>query len=142
MKLHLVTIGEPKLTYAREGWGEYIKRLGRFHKVRTTHIPDKHNDTAHILEAVKGSYMVAMVIDGKSLSSQQLANFIERQASGGKELSFIVGGPDGLPKEAIEASSYKWSLSALTLPHDLAMVVLAEALYRASSINANQPYHK
>ncbi|HKR82077.1 MAG TPA: 23S rRNA (pseudouridine(1915)-N(3))-methyltransferase RlmH [Candidatus Saccharimonadales bacterium] len=142
MKLHLITIGEPKLAYARAGWEEYCKRLGRFQSVRITHIADKQNDADHILQAAGTAYKVALVIDGTQLSSPGLARFLEKRAQDGRELCFMVGGPEGLPQAVIDKADYAWSLSQLTFPHDLAMVVLAEALYRASTIAAGHPYHK
>lgn len=142
MKLHLVTIGEPKLAYAKGGWEEYTKRLGRFHTVRVTHIADKQNDAAHLLQAAGNAYTVALVIDGPQLTSPELAQFLEKRAQDGREICFLIGGPEGLPKTVIEQADYAWSFSKLTFPHDLAMVVLAETLYRASTISAGHPYHK
>jgi 23S rRNA (pseudouridine1915-N3)-methyltransferase len=143
MKLHIITIGIPKLSYARSGWEEYTKRLGRFHQLRTSHLADKHaNDTKHILGTAGSAYRVVLEIKGQSFSSQQLAGKLESLALEGREVCFIIGGPDGLPEEVIDKADLLWSMSALTLPHDLAMVVLAEALYRACSITAGQPYHR
>lgn len=142
MKIHLVTVGEPKLAYAQAGWSEYTKRLAHFHQLRTTHIADKHNTAQHILATADKAYKVALVIDGPELSSPQLATFLDSQAMNGRELCFMIGGPDGLPDEVIEAADKLLSFSKLTFPHDLAMVILAETLYRASTISAGQPYHR
>lgn len=142
MKLHIVTIGQPKLTYAKEGWKEYFARLGHYHQVRSTHIPDKHNDAAHILEAIGNSYLVVMEIKGKGLTSQELSDWLEKRAIESKEVCFAIGGPDGLPQEVVDKADFKLSLGSLTYPHDLAMVILAEALYRASTITTGQPYHR
>lgn len=143
MKLQIITIGEPKLAYAREGWAEYLKRLQRFHSVRVTHLADKFaDDAAKILDAAGKAYKVALVIDAKQLSTEELAGFLEKRTPEGREICFIIGGPEGLPKEVIEKADFSWSFSKLTFPHDLAMVVLAEALYRASTVNAGHPYHR
>ncbi len=142
MKIHIITVGSPKLEYAKSGWGEYYSRLGHYHQVRVTRIADKNNDAAHLLEAMENSYKVALEISGKQFDSPQLAEWLEKRAVDGRELSLIIGGPDGLPKEVLDTVDFKWSLSQLTLPHDLAMVVLLETLYRASTINAGQPYHR
>ncbi len=142
MKIHLITIGQPKLAYAQHGWAEYTKRLGHFHQLRITHIPDKQNTAEQILATAGTAYKVAMVIDTKQISSPELARFLETQAGQGRELCFIIGGPDGLQPEVIKAADKQLSLSQLTFPHDLAMVVLAEALYRASTIAAGHPYHR
>ncbi len=142
MKLHLITIGKPKLSFAQAGLSEYLSRLKHYHDVRVSHIPDKFNDAQHILEAMGSSYKVGLVIQGTPFNSQQLAEFLDKRANEGREVCFVIGGPNGLPTEVIAACNYQWSFSQLTFPHDLAMVVLAEALYRASTINAGQPYHR
>lgn len=143
MKLHLITIGEPKLAYARSGWDEYVKRLGRFHQVRTTHLGDKYADDApQLLRAAGNAYLMALVIEGRQLDSAELAGFLDKRAQEGRELCCIIGGPEGLPQAVIDDADFRWSFSRLTFPHDLAMVVLAEALYRASTISAGHPYHR
>lgn len=143
MKINLITIGKPKLHYANMGWNEYMLRLVKFHKVSVTHLSDKFtDDAAKILEAAGDSYKVAMVIEGKELSSEKLAHFLEKRELEARPVSFIIGGPEGLPPAVIDQADYRWSLSPLTFPHDLAMVVTLEALYRASTINAGIPYHK
>lgn len=141
MKLHIITIGQPKLAYAKLGWDEYWQRLGRYHQLRVTHIPDRHNDAEHILKASTDSYRVGLVIGGKQLSSPNLARFLEKRALESREVSFIIGGPDGIPETVQQQLNYQWSLGAQTLPHDLAMVVLLEGLYRASTILGGTPYH-
>jgi 23S rRNA (pseudouridine1915-N3)-methyltransferase len=143
MKLHIVTVGEPKLAYARTGWAEYLKRLQRYHQVRVTHIADKWAyDAAHLLQAAGGAYKVGLIIEGKQLSSSELADFLDKRALDGRELCLLIGGPKGLPQEVQQAADFAWSFSRLTFPHDLAMVVLLESLYRASTISAGHPYHK
>lgn len=142
MKIHLITVGKPKLSYAVAGFQEYIGRLKHYHDVRVTHVAGKFNDAEHLLQAARKSYKVSMVIEGKQLSNHQLAEFLDKKASQGREVSFIVGGPEGLPQEVIAACDYQWSLSKLTFPHDLAMLVLAETLYRSSTLNSGVPYHK
>lgn len=142
MKLHVITIGQPKLAYAKEGWDEYWNRLKHYHQLRVTHIPDKQNDAGHILAAAGSAYKIALAIPGREFSSPQLAEWLDKRAQDGREISFIIGGPDGLPAEVLAAADLQWSLGELTFPHDLAMVMLLEALYRASTINSRQPYHR
>ena len=143
MKIHFVTIGKPKLHYAHMGWNEYMLRLIKFHDIHVTHLADKYaGDSKKILQTAGKSFKVAMVIDGKEVDSPQLAKLLHKFEQKGKEISFIVGGPEGLPKEVIKHCDYELSLSQLTFPHDLAMIVMLEALYRASTINAGLPYHK
>ncbi|MDB5185323.1 MAG: Ribosomal large subunit methyltransferase [Candidatus Saccharibacteria bacterium] len=142
MKIHLITVGTPKLHYAKLGWEEYYKRLQRQHTVRVTHLADKSNTAEHLLAAAAGTSLVVMEIEGAQLSSRQLADFLRKKELDAREVSFMIGGPEGLPAEVIAQANHQLSLSKLTFPHDLAMVVLLEALYRASSINAGMPYHK
>jgi 23S rRNA (pseudouridine1915-N3)-methyltransferase len=142
VKINVITVGQPKLQYAKDGWEEYWQRLKHYHQLRATRIPDKNNDADHILKVAGNSYKVGLVIEGQQLSSQELASFLEKHSLEGREVSFIIGGPDGLPKEVIQQLDYPWSLGELTLPHDLAMIVTLEALYRASTINAGHPYHR
>ena len=142
MKLHIITIGQPKLEYAKQGWQEYWKRLQHYHDIRVTHIADKHNDAAHLLEAAGNSYKIALEIKGNQFTSEELASFLDKRAFDGREIALLIGGPDGLPEEVREVADFQWSFGKLTLPHDLAMVVLLETLYRASTISAGQPYHR
>ena len=143
MRIHIITIGEPKLPYAKNGWNEYCKRLKRFHQLRVSHLADKYADSAkHILGAAGNAYIVALEIKGQQYDSIKLAVQLDKLSLLGREVCFVIGGPDGLPGEVTNKADLLWSLSELTLPHDLAMVVLTEALYRASSINAGLPYHR
>ncbi len=143
MKLHLITIGEPKLAYAKAGWNEYLQRLKHYHQVRVTHLADKWADDAkHILDAAGLAHIATLVIEGKQFSSEELAVFLDKRVMESRELCCIIGGPNGLPAEVIAASNTRWSFSKLTFPHDLAMVVLLESLYRATTINAGLPYHR
>lgn len=143
MKLHIVTVGKPKLAYASIGWDDYLGRLQRLHTVRVTQLADKYTDDADkFREVTRGTYTVALEITGRDLTSHQLAAFLQDRELGAKEVSFIIGGPDGLPQPIRDTANFQWSLSRLTLPHDLAMVVTLEALFRASTINAHLPYHR
>jgi 23S rRNA (pseudouridine1915-N3)-methyltransferase len=143
MKIHVVTVGEPKLAFAKAGWQEYFERLKHYHSLRVTHVADKYAyDADYLLGTCGNGYKVALAIEGKQFSSPELAEFLEKRALDGRELCLLIGGPEGLPQAVIDKADFAWSLSKLTFPHDLAMVVLLETLYRASTINAGQPYHK
>jgi len=143
MKLHIITVGKPKLAYAQAGWSEYIGRLEHSFTLRVTHLADKYaNDDAKITATAGSAFVVVLEITGKQLSSPQLADFLRAHELEGREVAFIIGGPDGLPDEVRSSANMQLSFSALTFPHDLAMVMLLEALYRAASINAGTPYHK
>ena len=142
MKIHIVTVGSPKLAYAKLGWEEYLGRLKHYHSVRVSHIADKQNDAEHILAAASNAYKIALVINGPELSSPELAEFLDKKALDSNEVCFLIGGPDGLLNDVIEACDKQWGFSRLTFPHDLAMVILVESLYRASTINDGLPYHR
>jgi 23S rRNA (pseudouridine1915-N3)-methyltransferase len=87
-------------------------------------------------------YVVALQVGGKSLSTEQLAKFLEARSHEGRDLAFSIGGPEGLSSEIDSRADLRWSLSSLTLPHGLARVVAAEALYRAVSVIRGLPYHR
>jgi len=143
MKLHIVTVGKPKLGYAKLGWDEYLTRLQRLHTVRVTQLSDKYAyDTAKFNEILSGTYKVILEITGKTLSSQELANFLRERELESREVSFVIGGPEGLPQGIRDTADLQLSFGRITLPHDLAMVTLLETLYRSSTINAGLPYHK
>jgi len=86
--------------------------------------------------------VVALQVGGKALSTEQLARWLEERSRLGEPLAFCIGGPDGLARAVDQKASLRWSLSSLTLPHGLARVVVAEALYRAVSVIKGLPYHR
>lgn len=88
------------------------------------------------------THIVALQVGGKPLSTAQLARWLEDRAGDGQPLAFCIGGPDGLSPAVDARARLRWSLSALTLPHGLARVVVAEALYRAVSVIKGLPYHR
>lgn len=143
MKIHILTIGKPKLEFAVIGFNDYIQRLSHYHDVSVTHLADKYAyDPQKILNASLNGQRIALEITGRQFSSLELAEFLDSSAMSGKVLNFIIGGPEGLPRDVITSSDLLISLGKLTFPHDLAMLILAETLYRASSINAGSKYHK
>ncbi len=94
------------------------------------------------MSKIKDDYLIILSIKGNNLSSDELSTFLNKLSKINKTVSFIIGGAEGLSPEIIERADYKWSLSNLTLPHDMAMIVTMEALYRASTITLGLPYHK
>jgi 23S rRNA (pseudouridine1915-N3)-methyltransferase len=143
MKVQIVTVGKLKLHYARIGWNEYIWRLVKLHTIGIKHLADKYaDDSLKIRDATAGTYRVGLVIDGHQKTSEELGDFLRKRELAARPVSFIIGGPKGLPEDVLSVCDYRLGLSKLTFPHDLAMVVLLEALYRASTINAGIPYHK
>lgn len=143
MRIKIITIGEPKLAYAKLGWNEYIGRLKHYHKLEIIHLAERYAyDSGKILSASNESYRIVTEVNGRTIGSQELSEFLRIKALESQDLTFIIGGPEGLPREVLDKSDMLLSLSKLTFPHDLAMLVLAEALYRASTISAGSPYHK
>lgn len=145
MRLHLITVGAPKLAYARAGVQEYAGRLERHFKLRLTHLsgstPEKEGQA--MLAAAGRAPLYALDPRGKGLTSPELAALLARSALHGEgELAFGIGGPDGHSDELRSAARGLIRLSELILPHDLAMVVTLEALYRAGTINRGEPYHR
>ncbi len=150
MRIHLVTVGQPVLEYARLGCDEYAKRLGRYHKLRVTRVRDsrrsgqagRQEEALALLEAARGAYVVALDERGLLWSTEELASFLAKIALENGEIAFLIGGPDGLHEDVRTKARVLWSLSRLTLPHDLAQLVMLEAVYRASSLLRNEPYHR
>lgn len=145
MRLHLITVGEPRLAYARVGWDEYEKRLRRYHKLQVTRVGGKTQaaESEAVLKAAGRAPLILLDPRGKQFTSEQLSAYLDAQALGGVgELAFAIGGPDGHTDALRAQASALWGLGLLTLPHDLAMLVMIEALYRASTISAGEPYHR
>jgi 23S rRNA (pseudouridine1915-N3)-methyltransferase len=86
--------------------------------------------------------LVALQVGGRALSTEQLARWLDERSRLGEPLAFCIGGPDGLAPAVDQQACLRWSLSSLTLPHGLARVVVAEALYRAVSVIKGLPYHR
>jgi len=89
-----------------------------------------------------GAFRVALDERGRGCTTRELAKRLERWQMEGRTVAFVIGGADGLPEDVRRAADWVWSLSALTLPHALARVIVAEQLYRATTILANHPYHR
>jgi 23S rRNA (pseudouridine1915-N3)-methyltransferase len=151
MKLHIVTVGSPKLEYAKIGCELYSTRLERFHKLRFTRVRDSKKagqkaileEGEGILEAVGKAFLFALDPRGQQLETEKLAQKIEQLGVDGEsELAFCIGGDEGLSDAVRSRANVLLGLSKLTLPHDLAQLVLLEALYRASTVSAGIAYHK
>lgn len=144
MKLHLIAFGKKMPSWITDGFHEYEKRLS--HDV-TLHLIElelsKNNETKIMLAAIpKNAYVIALDEHGKSWTTLELSKQLAKWKMLGKDIALLIGGPDGLTKECLARADETWSLSNLTLPHPLVRVVLAEQLYRASSILNNHPYHR
>lgn len=155
MKLQLVAVGTKMPAWVETGFQEYVRRFPKDMPFELLEIPagkrGKNADIKRILEkegeqtlAVipKGNRIVTLDIPGKPWTTEQLAEQLERWKQDGRDVSFLIGGPEGLAPSCKAAADQSWSLSPLTLPHPLVRVVVAESLYRAWSITANHPYHR
>ncbi|MCP5305178.1 MAG: 23S rRNA (pseudouridine(1915)-N(3))-methyltransferase RlmH [Chromatiaceae bacterium] len=155
MQIHLIAIGERMPAWVQAGYQEYARRLPGECALNLVEITagrrTKNTDTARLvrdeserlLAAVpRGAIVVALEVGGTSWSTEQLAGQLDTWMNSGHDLALLVGGPDGLTDEVRNAARQLWSLSALTLPHPLVRVLLAEQLYRAWSILRNHPYHR
>jgi 23S rRNA (pseudouridine1915-N3)-methyltransferase len=128
---------------------EYTRRLRSSMRVELEELPQgkdkiraRADEQKRLLERVGDDYLVALDERGKSLTTQELAGWLSRRQQDGRDLAFVIGGPDGLGPEILEKASLRWSLSGLTFPHAMVRVILAEALYRAHSVLHNHPYHR
>ncbi|RTE66975.1 23S rRNA (pseudouridine(1915)-N(3))-methyltransferase RlmH [Amphritea opalescens] len=155
MKIRLIAVGTKMPSWVIEGVSEYQKRLPNEFSLDIIEIPLGHRgkgaDLARakrqegelMLAAIpKGDQVIALEVGGRNWSTEQLAEQAEQWQMSGRNVSLLVGGPDGLAPECIALANQKWSLSGLTLPHPLVRILLAEQLYRAWSILQGHPYHK
>ena len=155
LRVTIIAVGTRMPEWVQTGVAEYQKRLGSDINLQWKEIAlgnrGKNADIARAMAAEgeqmlaaigKGDRVVALDVLGKSWSTPQLAQELAQWQQGGQGISILIGGPDGLTAECLARADQKWSLSALTLPHPLVRILLAEQLYRAWSINHNHPYHR
>ena len=159
MNINFISMGKLKESYYREACAEYLKRLGAFASAKVfepapVDLPQNPNRTqidkaleqeaARIRENIRpASFTIAMCIEGKTLSSEQLAQKLEDIANRGiSTVNFVIGSSFGLSEELKASADFKMSMSPMTFPHSLARVMLYEQVYRAYSIMNNSKYHK
>lgn len=155
MKARLIAVGERPPGWVAEGFSEYQKRLSHGLPLELVEVAPgirgKGRDAARatldegervMTTLPKGGWVVALDGRGKPWSSEQLATRLEHWRGQGRDLCFLIGGPEGHAPDVIARADETWSLGPLTLPHMLVRLVLAEQLYRAVSMLANHPYHR
>jgi 23S rRNA (pseudouridine1915-N3)-methyltransferase len=155
LKITIITLGNKMPDWVIQGSNDYTKRFNDGIQVKITEIPllrrSKSSDLARILEKESslikealphGARLIALDIEGKAFSSEDLALRMTQLQQISSHLCLIVGGPEGLAPEILNLCQERWSLSKLTLPHPLVRIILLETLYRAWSIINNHPYHK
>jgi 23S rRNA (pseudouridine1915-N3)-methyltransferase len=144
--------------WVQEGYAEYAKRLPREIALELLELPlgqrGQKNSAALVEKARQKEgeamlaalspreHVVALDVQGKAWSTEQLSAQLADWQMLGENLSLLIGGPDGLAPECLARAQQRWSLSPLTLPHPLVRVLLAEQLYRAWTLLAGHPYHK
>ena len=143
-KINVVCVGKIKEEFYRSAVDEYLKRLSRFAKVNIIELAEGKSlqeEATAILRAAKG-YIFALCIEGKPLSSENLALKLRELCADGKEMTFIIGSSCGLDNSVKEAADFRLSFSSMTFPHQLMRVILCEQIYRAFMINGGGEYHK
>jgi 23S rRNA (pseudouridine1915-N3)-methyltransferase len=123
---------------------DYTRRLRSVLRVDLEEIAvrSKAAEEQRLLERIGDDYLVALDERGRSLTTLQLAKWLGERQQDGRNLTFVVGGPDGLGPAILAKAALRWSLSGLTFPHAMVRVILAEQLYRAHSVLQNHPYHR
>ncbi|MGV8961286.1 MAG: 23S rRNA (pseudouridine(1915)-N(3))-methyltransferase RlmH [Stenotrophomonas sp.] len=155
MKARLIATGERAPAWVAQGFAEYQKRLSHWLPLELVEIEPglrgkgrdprraTEDEGRRVLAALpKNAYVVALDVPGKPLSSEQLAQRLEHWRSQGRDLAFLIGGPEGHAAEVSAVADETWSIGPLTLPHMLVRLVVAEQLYRAAAMIANHPYHR
>ncbi len=155
MKARLIAVGERAPEWVATGFSDYQKRLSHWLPLELIEVAagirGKGRDAARatadeggrvIAALPKHAFIVTLDGRGKSYSSQQLAQRVEAWRQQGRDLAFLIGGPEGHAADVISAADESWALGPLTLPHMLVRLVVAEQLYRACSLLANHPYHR
>lgn len=155
MRIHLIAVGTRMPRWVTEGYQEFAKRLPDECRLNLVEIDSgKRGKGADIQRAIrqegenmlaaipKDCQVIALDVGGKEWSTQQLCAELKSWLQSGRDVSLLVGGPDGLAESCLTRADRVWSLSQLTLPHAMVRIVLAEQLYRAWSMLHNHPYHR
>lgn len=155
MQIHLIAVGQRLDDWVNQGFAEYARRLPSECRINLVEIvPNKrtkNSDISRIIEeegerilaAVPArSHIIALDANGKQWATRQLAEQLDYWLGDGRDVSLLVGGPDGLSDKCKAVAETHWSLSKLTLPHPLVRVLVAEQIYRAWSILKGHPYHR
>jgi 23S rRNA (pseudouridine1915-N3)-methyltransferase len=155
MLIHLIAVGTRMPDWVEQGYAEYAKRMPPENKLVLVEIAagkrSKNSDIKRLTQQEgekmiaaipKGAKVVALDVLGQACSTEQLSQELKNWQASGQDIALLIGGPEGLADECLQLATQKISLSKLTLPHPLVRVVLAEQLYRASTILKGHPYHK
>lgn len=147
--IKIICIGKIKEKYFIEGVKEYQKRLSKYTKLEIIESPDYNYDVSktkleegkNILSKIKDKdFVITLEVDGKQMDSKELSCFIDKNIS--NNITFVIGGSNGLSEEVKQRSNYSLSFSSLTFPHQLFRMILLEQIYRSFKIINNESYHK
>lgn len=155
MKIQLIAVGTKMPSWVTTAFDDYCARFPKDMPLELVEIPagkrTKNADIVRILDKEgelmlgacgKSNRIVTLDIPGKPYTTHNLAEQLERWKADGRDVSLLIGGPEGLSPACKAAAEQSWSLSPLTLPHPLVRVIVAESLYRAWSLTTNHPYHR
>ncbi|HEY6125975.1 MAG TPA: 23S rRNA (pseudouridine(1915)-N(3))-methyltransferase RlmH [Steroidobacteraceae bacterium] len=145
MRVRIVAVGTRMPEWVTQAYDDYTRRLRSAMRIDLDELAvgkNKLDEEKRLLDRVGDDYLVTLDEHGKSLTTVELARWLAQRQQDGRNLSFVIGGPDGLGPEILRKASLRWSLSALTFPHAMVRVILAEQLYRAHSVLQNHPYHR
>ncbi len=155
MPIKLLAIGTKMPAWVNTAYQDYAKRMPPEHRLELTEIPslkrNKNSDLNKIMEleseqlltqAEGSDHLIALDRLGRAVSTLELAEALAKWRQIGQNVSILIGGPEGISQDVLKKAHERWSLSCLTLPHALVRVLIAEQLYRASSILNHHPYHR
>jgi 23S rRNA (pseudouridine1915-N3)-methyltransferase len=145
VRVRIVAVGTRMPEWVTTAYEDYTRRLRSSMRIDLEELAvgkNKAEEEKRFLERVGDDYVAALDEHGKSLTTVDLAKWLSQRQQDGRNLSFVIGGPDGLGPEILKKAALRWSLSALTFPHAMVRVILAEQLYRAHSVLQNHPYHR
>lgn len=155
MKLHVIAVGTRMPGWVSEGFADYAGRMPRMARMALTEVKAEPRTTGKSVEQMLAAEALRLeaaipedadriVLDerGRDFTTEQLARWLEARLGAGRDLAFVIGGPDGLAPALKDSARLQLRLSSMTLPHALARVLLAEQLYRAFSLLQNHPYHR
>ena len=145
MRWNIFAIGKPRLDFARIGIEEYAARMRPFAPVQMNYLKSstQAGESLALVERSKGMLRIVLDERGEEVTSRALAKKIsDIEMRGKRDIALLIGGADGHSDSVREAAGWMWSLSKLTLQHELALVVATEQLYRAYTIKGGLPYHR
>lgn len=143
--IKIICVGKLKEEYLKEGIKDYLNRISKYNKIELIEIKDSNinNEEEELLKYLNNKdYIISLCIEGENISSNELADKIDRIFISHPNITFIIGGSDGLGKKIKEKSNYKLSFSKMTFPHGLFRLILLEQIYRGFKILNNETYHK